>query len=78
MRFRLFRYACALIEAYSHGVRQRRAFAVGAALLDAYPVHRVLTGKGFWGGPESAVWLLLAVFVRPLLAWRLNRGPGLG
>ena len=60
-------------------------FAAGVALLDAYPVHRVLTGQGFWGGPESAVWLLLlgllaAAFalVPLLLAWRLHRGVGPG
>ena len=60
-------------------------FAAGVALLDAYPVHRVLSGAGFWAGPESAVWLLALwllagafAFLPLFLAWRLPASPRVG
>ncbi len=34
-------------------------FAAGVAVLDAYPVYRVLTGRAFWGEPAAVFWLLL-------------------
>ncbi|NPA75843.1 MAG: hypothetical protein GXO25_07180, partial [Euryarchaeota archaeon] len=31
-------------------------FAAGVAVLDAYPVYRLLTGRPFWGTEEARVW----------------------
>jgi len=53
------------------------SFAAGVAVLDAYPVYRVLTGAAFWGEPAAALWFFLLVALAlffagaPLLwAWR--------